>query len=84
MIADCETGKIDYIITKSISRFAQYDGLSAYAQAKEMGIYATSTKTISIRAASRRAALHITPSRRKKAIASLKHEVGYAETLSSR
>ena len=41
MIADCETGKIDYIITKSISRFARntMDCLLYARKLKEMGIY---------------------------------------------
>ena len=41
MIADCEAGKIDYIITKSISRFARntMDCLLYARKLKEMGIY---------------------------------------------
>ncbi len=41
MIADCEAGKIDYIITKSISRFARntMDCLQYVRRLKDMGIY---------------------------------------------
>jgi site-specific DNA recombinase len=41
MIADCDTGKIDYIITKSISRFARntLECLSYVKHLKEKGIY---------------------------------------------
>lgn len=41
MIADCEAGKIDYIITKSISRFARntMDCLQYARRLKDMGIF---------------------------------------------
>ncbi|MCD8085651.1 MAG: recombinase family protein [Clostridiales bacterium] len=41
MIADCEAGKIDYIITKSISRFARntLECLSYIRQLKSCGVY---------------------------------------------
>lgn len=41
MIADCEAGKIDYIITKSISRFARntMDCLQYVRRLKDMGIF---------------------------------------------
>ena len=41
MIADCEAGKIDYILTKSISRFARntMDCLNYIRKLKEMGIF---------------------------------------------
>ena len=40
MIADCEAGKIDIILTKSISRFARntVDLLNAVRHLKELGI----------------------------------------------
>ncbi|MGE4284764.1 MAG: recombinase family protein [Clostridia bacterium] len=41
MISDCEAGKIDYIITKSISRFARntIDCLKYVRQLKDKGVY---------------------------------------------
>lgn len=41
MIADCEAGKIDYILTKSISRFARntVDCVSYVRKLREIGVY---------------------------------------------
>ncbi|MPM24663.1 hypothetical protein SDC9_71146 [bioreactor metagenome] len=41
MIADCEAGKIDYILTKSISRFARntQDCLSYIKRLKDLGVF---------------------------------------------
>ena len=41
MIADCEAGKIDYILTKSISRFARntQDCLNYIKKLKELGVF---------------------------------------------
>ena len=41
MIADCEAGKIDFILTKSISRFARntQDCINTIRKLKELGVY---------------------------------------------